>query len=48
MHPMLFECWWRGETARVEQRAKMAAAREARLRPPEVGPSQALDQGFVL
>ena len=31
MHPMLFECWWRNETARVEQRAHMAAAREARL-----------------
>ncbi len=31
MHPMLFECWRRNETARGEQRAEMAAAREARL-----------------
>lgn len=32
MHPMLFEYWWRNESARVQRRAEMAAAvREARL-----------------
>jgi hypothetical protein len=32
MHPVLFEYWWRNESARVEQRAKTApAVREATL-----------------
>ena len=26
MHPMLFESWWRNESARVQERAEMAAA----------------------
>jgi hypothetical protein len=25
MHPMLFEYWWRDESARIQQRAEMAA-----------------------
>ncbi len=32
MHPMQFEFWWRNDSARIQQRAEMAAAvREAKF-----------------